>query len=79
MWSAALAMVGTTFTLLTMLLLVGHHVFAVWNGDRRLKDEHGERFEMIRARTSVVPFAAILDGRRNCHSDYWRVMRAPAR
>merc|ERR1711924_253673 len=54
MWSAAhLAMVGTTFTLLTMILLVGHHVFAVWNGDRRLKDEHGERFELIRERTSV--------------------------
>merc|ERR1719460_2319372 len=38
MWSVAhLAMVGTSFTLLTMILLVGHHVFAVWNGDRRLR------------------------------------------
>ncbi len=79
MWSAAhLAMVGTSFTLLTMLLLVGHHVFAVWNGDRRLKDEHGERFELIRERTSVVPFAAILDGRQQLPSDYWKeLVRAP--
>jgi zeta-carotene isomerase len=37
MWSIAhLAMVGTTFSLLTQLLLVGHHAFACWNGDRRL-------------------------------------------
>ena len=79
MWSAAhLAMVGTTFTLLTMLLLVGHHVFAVWNGDRRLRDEHGERFELIKERTSVVPFAAILDGRQQLPSDYWKeLVRAP--
>lgn len=37
MWSLAhLAMVGTTFSLLTQALLVGHHAFACWNGDRRL-------------------------------------------
>ena len=79
MWSAAhLAMVGSTFTFLTMILLVGHHVFAVWNGDRRLYEEHGERFEAIRDRTSVAPFAAILDGRQVLPSDYWKeLVRAP--
>ena len=36
MWSAAhMLMIGTTFTALTMALLIGHHGFAVWNGDRR--------------------------------------------
>ena len=49
MWSAAhLAMVGTSFTLLTMALLVGHHAFACWNGDRRLYDEHGEDFLKVK-------------------------------
>jgi len=79
MWSAAhLAMVGSTFTFFTMILLVGHHVFAVWNGDRRLYEEHGERFEAIRDRTSVAPFAAILDRRQVLPSDYWKeLVRAP--
>ena len=43
MWSAAhLMMVGSSFNALTMALLVGHHAFACWNGDRRLYDQHGE-------------------------------------
>jgi len=79
MWSGAhMAMVGTSFTFLTMFLLVGHHIFAVWNGDRRLQDEHGAKFEVIRERTSVVPFAAILDGRQQLPPDYWKeLVRAP--
>jgi uncharacterized membrane protein len=56
--------VGTTFTFLTMTLLVAHHLFSVWNGDRRLLAEHGERFQAVKDRTSVVPFAAILEGRQ---------------
>ena len=79
MWSAAhLSMVGSTFTALTMALLVGHHVFAVWHGDTRLADAHGDRFEAMKARTSVVPFAAILDGRAELPRDYWKELaRAP--
>lgn len=79
MWSAAhLAMVGTTFTALTMALLVGHHGFACWNGDRRLEDEHGEAFLQVKERTSVVPFAAILEGRQILPRDYYKeLVRAP--
>jgi zeta-carotene isomerase len=79
MWSAAhLAMVGSTFTALTMGLLVGHHLFACWNGDRRLLAEHGDKFLAIRERTSVVPFAAILDGRQTLPKDYYKeLIRAP--
>ena len=32
---------GSTFCLLTNALLVAHHLFACWNGDRRLHAEHG--------------------------------------
>lgn len=71
-WSAAhLAWVGTPFTLETMALLVAHHLFAAWNGDRRLAAKHGEAFEYMRARTSVVPFAAIVEGRQRLPEDYW--------
>lgn len=79
MWSAAhLAMVGTTFTALTMALLVGHHYFACWNGDRRLLAEHGENFLKIKERTSVVPFQAIIEGRQILPKDYYKeLLRAP--
>ena len=79
MWSAAhLAMVGTSFTALTMALLVGHHCFACWNGDRRLFDEHGEDFLQIKARTSIVPFQAILEGRQVLPKDYYKeLLRGP--
>jgi len=79
MWSAAhLAMVGTSFTALTMALLVGHHAFACWNGDRRLEAEHGENFLKIKERTSVIPFMAIIDGRQTLPKDYYKeLIRAP--
>jgi uncharacterized membrane protein len=56
--------IGTTFTLLTSAGLVLHHLFAVWHGDRRLKARYGEAFEAAKARTSVIPFLAILQGRQ---------------
>jgi len=73
MWSVAhLAWVGSSFTALTMSMLVGHHLFSVWNGDRRLLAKHGEQFEKVRDRTSVVPFAAIIDGRQKLPPDYYK-------
>lgn len=55
---------GTTFTLVTSLGLMLHHLFAVWHGDYRLSQRYGKDFELVKARTSVVPFQAILDGRQ---------------
>ena len=79
MWSAAhLAMVGTSFTALTMALLVGHHAFACWNGDRRLEAAHGENFLKIKERTSIIPFQAIIEGRQQLPKDYYKeLIRAP--
>jgi len=79
LWSAAhLSMVGSSFTALTMALLVGHHLFAVWHGDRRLEAEHGDAFRAVKERTSVWPFLAILDGRQTLPPDYYKeLVRAP--
>ena len=54
--------IGTSFTLVTSVGLVLHHLFGVWHGDRRLQKRYGEAFESVKARTSVIPFLAILQG-----------------
>jgi len=79
MWSAGhLAMVGTSFTALTMALLVGHHAFACWNGDRRYYDAIGEDFLKIKERTSIIPFQAIIEGRQVLPNDYYKeLLRGP--
>jgi uncharacterized membrane protein len=55
---------GTTFTLVTSIGLMLHHLFAVWHGDYRLTQRYGKDFETVKARTSIVPFLAVLDGRQ---------------
>ncbi len=57
--------IGTTFMLVTSLGLIAHHLFAVWHGDRRLEKRYGEAFLKVKARTSVIPFLAILDGKQS--------------
>ena len=70
---------GTTFTLVTSLGLIAHHLFAVWHGDRRLAARYGEAFVQAKARTSVIPFAAIIDGRQEIKwQEYWREYFRPA-
>ncbi|MBD1905121.1 hypothetical protein NDI37_21470 [Funiculus sociatus GB2-A5] len=56
--------IGTSFTLLTSVGLVLHHLFAVWHGDRRLLARYGEAFVAAKSRTSVIPFLALLQGRQ---------------
>ena len=56
--------IGTSFTLITSLGLIGHHLFAIWHGDKRLKNKFGEEFEELKRKTSVFPFLAVLDGRQ---------------
>lgn len=66
---------GTTFTLVTSLGLIAHHLFAVWHGDLRLTQKYGETFTKAKARTSVVPFLAIIDGRQTLK---WQEFMRPA-
>ena len=48
----------------TCIGLIGHHLFAVWHGDRRLQTRFGDDFVKLKQSTSVPPFAAVLDGRQ---------------
>lgn len=66
---------GTSFTLITSIGLVLHHLFGVWHGDRRLSDRYGEAYTQVQQRTSIIPFAAVLDGRQ---SILWQEFLRPA-
>ncbi|WP_026082369.1 NnrU family protein [Mastigocladopsis repens] len=66
---------GTSFTLVTSIGLVLHHLFGVWHGDRRLSYRYGEAFEKVKQRTSIMPFAAVFDGRQ---SIVWQEFLRPA-
>jgi uncharacterized membrane protein len=75
-WCFAHALwLGTTFMVVTCVGLIAHHLFAVWHGDRRMALRYGEAFEAVKARTSVIPFRAILDGRQQLQ---WREFFRPA-
>ncbi|MEW5861735.1 MAG: NnrU family protein [Cyanobacteriota bacterium] len=67
--------IGTTFTLLTSIGLVVHHLFAVWHGDRRMLLRYGTAFEAVKERTSVIPFLAIFQGRQKLK---WEEFLRPA-
>jgi len=66
---------GTSFTIVTSIGLVLHHLFGVWHGDRRLSDRYGEAFEIVKQRTSIIPFKAIIDGRQSLK---WHEFLRPA-
>lgn len=67
--------IGSSFMLVTCLGLIAHHGFAVWHGDRRWQWRYGEAFEAVKARTSVVPFWAIVQGRQSLA---WQEFLRPA-
>lgn len=65
-WCVAHALwLGTSFMLVTCAGLILHHLFGVWHGDRRLLARYGEAFAVVKARTSVIPFLAILQGKQH--------------
>ncbi|MDF5719295.1 MAG: NnrU family protein [Rhizonema sp. PD37] len=66
---------GTTFTLVTSIGLILHHLFGVWHGDRRLSSRYGQAFADVKQRTSIIPFVAVLDGRQSLK---WQEFLRPA-
>ena len=56
--------IGTTFTLVTSLGLICHHLFAIWHGDKRLEFKFGDEFLRYKKNTSIIPFLAVIDGRQ---------------
>lgn len=70
--------IGNSFMVVTSAGLMAHHLFGCWHGDRRLAAKYGEAFEEVKGRTSVLPFAAILDGRQQLPDDYYKeFLRVP--
>ncbi len=67
--------IGSSFMVVTCIGLIGHHLFAVWHGDQRLKSRFGAAFDDLKATTSVIPFAAVLDGRQQLD---WKEFLRPA-
>jgi uncharacterized membrane protein len=66
LWCAThLLWIGSSFMVAACIGLIGHHLFAIWNGDRRLRNRFGPAFEELRASTSVLPLRAVLDGRQS--------------
>ncbi|MED6184434.1 hypothetical protein PIB30_047445 [Stylosanthes scabra] len=73
MWCLAHTIwIGNSVTIAASIGLIAHHLFGVWNGDRRLALRYGEDFELVKGRTSVVPFAAIIDGRQKLPKDFYK-------
>jgi uncharacterized membrane protein len=65
LWCAThLLWIGSSFMVVACIGLIGHHLFAIWHGDRRLRQRFGSAFEALRESTSVIPFQAMLDGRQ---------------
>ncbi|KAL6185629.1 hypothetical protein ACLB2K_041759 [Fragaria x ananassa] len=64
--------IGNSVTVAASIGLIGHHLFGAWNGDRRLAIRYGENFEVVKKRTSILPFAAIIDGRQKLPKDYYK-------
>ena len=67
--------IGSSFMVVTCIGLIGHHLFAVWHGDQRLKTRFGAAFDDLKTNTSVVPFVAVLDGRQQLD---WKEFLRPA-
>jgi uncharacterized membrane protein len=65
LWCAThLLWIGSSFMVVACVGLIGHHLFAIWHGDRRLRQRFGAAFEELKRSTSVIPFRAVLDGRQ---------------
>lgn len=64
--------IGNSVAVAASIGLIGHHLFGAWNGDRRLSLRYGDAFEMVKNRTSIIPFAAIIDGRQKLPQNYYK-------
>jgi uncharacterized membrane protein len=67
--------IGSSFTIVTSIGLMAHHLFAVWHGDRRLLKRYGDDFIAAQARTSIWPFVAVIQGKQQLN---WQEFIRPA-
>ena len=66
------AYLGTSTAAAASTILVLHHAYSIWHGDRRLKYKHGDAFDRVKEVTSVMPFQAVWEGRQELPPDYWK-------
>lgn len=72
------AWLGTSTVLSASAVLILHHLYSIWHGDRRLERQYPEQFPVVKDRTSVIPFQAILDGRQKLPDNYYsEFLRGP--
>lgn len=62
---------GSSIMVTASIGLMAHHIFGCWHGDKRLSDKYGHKFEAVKARTSIVPFKAIIEGRQVSFDTCW--------
>ncbi len=67
--------IGSSFMLITSIGLISHHIFAIWHGDKRLKNKFGDSFEKVKKETSVIPFLAVLNGQQKL---FWQEFLKPS-
>jgi len=65
------AYLGTSTACTASTVLVLHHLYSVWHGDRRLKEKYGKKFDDIAQITSVIPFQAVWEGRQKLPPDFY--------
>jgi Predicted membrane protein len=72
------AWLGSSTAVSASTVLILHHLYSIWHGDRRLERQYPEKFAIVKSRTSVVPFQAILDGRQKLPDHYYNeFLRGP--
>lgn len=64
--------IGNSFMVATSAGLMAHHLFGCWHGDKRLYDKYGDAFLKVKEKTSIVPFAAIIEGRQKPPADWYK-------
>jgi zeta-carotene isomerase len=73
LWCAAHCLwTGSSVVLAASAALMAHHLFGCWHGDRRLRAKYGDAFEDVKARTSIMPFQAVGEGRQKLPEGYWK-------
>jgi len=79
MWCAAhSAWIGSSTAVAASSVLVAHHLFSMWHGDTRLEKKHGQAFQAMKEKTSIMPFQAIIEGRQILPDDYYKeFLRGP--
>ncbi|RZS11542.1 hypothetical protein BHM03_00042866 [Ensete ventricosum] len=58
--------IGNTVAMAASVGLIAHHIFGVWNGDRRLALRYGQDFEALKSRTRSRPVRSNRIHRQHC-------------